>query len=154
MKEGSKIPAFSLMDQSGKEKKFADLAGKAGLVLYVYPKDNTSGCSLEAQEFKTLAPEFKKKGFAVAGISKDSVKSHCGFAEKYDLDFPLLSDPELKLISALGAYGEKKMYGKPVMGTIRSTFIFDAKGKLLKAYSGVKAAGHAAAVLEDTGALK
>lgn len=146
---GTKIPKFSLPDQSGDNKSFADLTGKNGLILYAYPKDNTPGCSIEAQEFNALIPAFKKLGFSVIGISKDSVKSHCGFTEKFALAFPLLSDPDRALLEPLGAWGEKKMYGKPVTGIIRSTFVFDAKGKAVKVYPNVKAKGHAEKVLTD-----
>lgn len=149
LKEGSKIPEFKLPDQSGTEKTFNDLKGKKGLVIYAYPKDNTPGCTIEANDFSRLKEEFNNKGYAVAGISKDSVKSHCGFDEKHGLGFSLISDPELVLLKALGAYGEKKMYGKTVQGIIRSTFVFDSNGVLIKAYPSVKASGHAEAVLSD-----
>jgi thioredoxin-dependent peroxiredoxin len=148
LEEGDMIPKFSLPDQSGAERTFSDLAGPKGLVIYAYPKDNTSGCTVEAQEFNEELERIVKLGFNVAGISKDSVKSHVGFAGKHGLAFPLLADPELKLLVPLGAYGEKKMYGKPVQGIIRSTFVFGAKGKLLKAWTKVKAAGHARQVAE------
>ena len=146
---GKSAPRFSLPDQSGREKTYADLAGPRGLVLYVYPKDNTSGCTAEAQEFRDRVRLLNEKGFGLAGLSKDSVKSHEKFAAKHRLGFPLLSDPETGLIQALGAWGEKKMAGRTYQGTIRSTFVFDAKGKLIKAYPKVKAKGHAQQVLAD-----
>ncbi|HOC91558.1 MAG TPA: peroxiredoxin [bacterium] len=149
MNIGERLPAFCLPDQTGTKKSFKDLAGKNGLILYVYPKDNTSGCAKEAEEFNSLLDAFKKKSIGVVGISKDSVKSHQNFAEKYDLGFPLLTDTDLKLLKAIGAFGEKKMYGKPVMGTIRSTFVFNSKGEAVKIYANVKAAGHAENVLSD-----
>lgn len=151
LKEGAKIPEFKLPDQSGEEKTFNDLKGKKGLVIYAYPKDNTPGCTIEANDFSRLKDQFNKKGYSVAGISKDSVKSHCGFDEKYSLGFTLISDPDLSLLKPLGAFGEKKMYGKAVQGIIRSTFVFDSKGILTKVYPTVKAAGHAEAVLADLG---
>ena len=144
-----KAPKFKLADQTGQEKTLADLAGPQGLVLYVYPKDSTSGCTIEAQEFRDHVPALKKAGYNVAGLSKDSVKSHENFAGKHDLDFPLLSDPEAGLIKALGAWGEKKMAGKTYEGIIRSTYVFDAQGKPVKTYDKVKAKGHAAQVLAD-----
>ena len=149
MNAGDKIPDFRLPDQSGKEKALKDLTGKKGLVLYAYPKDNTSGCTAEAQEFNERLTAFRRRGYNVAGISKDSVKSHCNFTDKYELRLPLLSDPDLALLEPMGAYGEKKMYGKTVRGIIRSTFILDTKGKVLKAYTKVRAKGHAETVLED-----
>lgn len=151
IKEGAKVPDFKLPDQSGEEKTFDDIKGKKGLIIYAYPKDNTPGCTIEANDFSRLKEQFNKKGYAVAGISKDSVKSHCGFDEKHSLGFTLISDPELALLKPLGAFGEKKMYGRPVQGIIRSTFVFDSKGILTKVYPNVKAAGHAEAVLADLG---
>lgn len=148
-KKRSKAPDFQLPDQSGEIKCFKDITGENGLVLYAYPKDNTSGCSLEAQDFRDRIAEFEKLGFKVAGLSKDSVKSHINFAQKYDLNFPLLSDQDLNLLTSLGAYGEKKSYGKTTMGTIRGTYIYDANGVELKTYTNVKAKGHAQKVLDE-----
>lgn len=150
---GERIPDFSIPDQSGQPRTFKQLAGKKGLVLYAYPKDNTSGCTVEAQEFNAVLAELAALGFNLAGISRDSVKSHCNFTDKYDLKFPLLADQELTLLAPLGAFGEKKMYGKPVQGIIRSTFVFDPKGKAVKVYPNVKSKGHAQAVLDDLKAL-
>ena len=146
---GQKLPAFSLPDQGGKNKSLKDLAGPKGLVLYFYPKDSTSGCTLEAQEFTALAGLFEKAGFGVAGVSKDSVKSHCTFTAKHGLGIPLLSDADASLIRAAGAWGEKKMYGKVSAGIVRSTLVVDPKGNVLIAYPKVSARGHAAAVLEN-----
>ena len=144
-----KAPVFKLADQTGQERTLADLSGPKGLILYVYPKDSTSGCTLEAQEFRDHLPDFKQAGYQVAGLSKDSVKSHQNFAGKHDLGFPLLSDPEAGLIKALGSWGEKKMAGKTYEGIIRSTYVLDTRGHLVKTYAGVKAKGHAAQVLAD-----
>ena len=149
LQTGKKIPRFKLPDQSGREKTLADLIGANGLVLYVYPKDNTGGCTAEALEFRDRLDLFRDKGLEVAGLSKDSVMSHQNFAQKHELNFPLLSDPETGLIQALGAWGEKKMSGRTYMGTNRTTFIFDGKGKLVKAYAKVKAKGHAQQVLDE-----
>ena len=149
MEKGKKIPKFKLSDQSGEEKQFADLAGPNGLVLYAYPKDNTSGCTAEAQEFRDELNRLSEMGYGLAGLSKDSVKSHQNFAAKHELNFPLLSDPETGFLQALGAWGEKKMAGKTYQGTIRSTYVFDSKGKLTKSYDKVKAKGHAQKVVED-----
>lgn len=153
LSEGKKIAAFAVADETGKVRKFADLTGPKGLVLYFYPKDNTPGCTLEAQAFRDHLAAFKKLGFAVAGVSKDSAKSHCGFIEKQALTFTLLSDTDGKLCEALGAWGEKKNYGKTYMGIVRSTVIVGADGKVLKVYPKVTVTGHVDKVLEDVKAL-
>lgn len=146
---GKKIPAFKLEDQSGEKKSFKDLTGPNGVVIYAYPKDNTPGCTTEANDFQANLDKFEKLGLRVVGISKDSVKSHCNFTEKYGLNFSLLSDPDKKLLEPLGAWGEKKNYGKTTMGIIRSTFVFDNKGKLQKVYKNVRAKGHVERLLKD-----
>jgi len=146
---GKKIPAFKLVDQSDGEKSFKDIAGKNGVVIYAYPRDNTPGCTTEANDFQANLDKFEALGLSVVGISKDSVKSHCNFAEKYGLNFSLLSDPDKKLLEPLGAWGEKKNYGKVSMGIIRSTFVFDNKGKLQNAYRNVRAKGHVDRLLKD-----
>jgi peroxiredoxin Q/BCP len=146
LEEGDKAPAFSLESDAGTKVSLADFKGE-WLVVYFYPKDSTPGCTREAQAFSALLPKFKKLGASVVGISKDSVKSHCSFRDKYELAVPLLSDPELAAHNGFGAYGEKNMYGKKVMGTIRSTFVVSPVGKIAKVYSSVKVDGHADAVL-------
>lgn len=146
---GTKLPAFTLQDETGAERTFADLTRKKGLVIYAYPKDNTPGCTIEGQEFTAQLATFRRKGWEVVGLSKDSVKSHCSFIEKQGLKVPLLSDPEATLLEALGAWGEKKMAGKTSVGIIRSTFVVGADGKVLKVYPTVKAQGHAEQVLAD-----
>ena len=144
-----RVPEFKLPDQSGQTLDFETLKGPKGLVLYVYPKDNTSGCTVEAEEFRDRADDLRKLGFGVVGLSRDSVASHEKFATKLGLNFSLLSDPKTDLIQSLGAWGEKKMAGKVSTGTIRSTFIFDPDGKLIKRYPKVKAKGHADSVISD-----
>jgi peroxiredoxin Q/BCP len=146
-KVGATAPKFDLESDEGKRVSLADFAGK-WLVLYFYPKDNTPGCTREAQAFTGEAASLKKLGAAVAGVSKDSVKSHCGFRDKIGIRFPLLSDPDLKAHKAYGAWGLKTMYGKKVEGTIRSTFLVSPDGKIARAWSGVKVDGHAEKVLE------
>ncbi len=153
LKEGDTLPTFKLPDESGKDKTFKDLVRKKGMVLYTYPKDNTSGCTIEAKEFTEHLTAFRRRGFEVVGLSKDTVKSHCNFIEKHGLKVPLLSDPEAGLIQGLGAWGEKKMSGRTYMGILRATFVVDAKGKVLKVYPKVKARGHAEQVLEDLKSL-
>jgi peroxiredoxin Q/BCP len=143
---GSKAPAFALESDEGKLVSLGDFAGK-WLVLYFYPKDNTPGCTREAQGFTAAAAQLKKLGAAVVGVSKDSVKSHCGFREKIGIGFPLLSDPTLATHRAYGAFGKKVMYGKAVEGVIRSTFLVAPDGKVAKAWRSVKVDGHVDAVV-------
>jgi thioredoxin-dependent peroxiredoxin len=143
---GDKAPAFDLPSDSGKNVKLGDYKGKT-FVLYFYPKDNTPGCTREAQAFTTLLPKFKKAGVDVLGVSKDSVASHCGFRDKLKLKVALLSDPDLTVHNAYGAFGEKVMYGKKVKGVIRSTFLIE-NGKIKRSWGSVKVDGHAEAVLE------
>ncbi len=148
--KGTCAPEFTLqgIDESGVEKTFSlkDYRGKR-VVLYFYPKDNTPGCTREACDFRDNLARILKTGSVVLGISPDSVKSHLGFREKHSLAFPLLSDPERAAASAYGAYGEKKSYGRTTMGIIRSTFLIDEKGRIERAWKGVKVAGHVDDVL-------
>lgn len=124
-----------------------DFKGKK-LVLYFYPKDNTSGCTLEAQEFAEHYEEIKALGAEVVGLSKDTVRTHENFAKKYELPFELLSDPDRVVLEQYDLIKLKKMYGKEVRGTVRFTFIFDENSNLIKEFRDVKAAGHAEEVLE------
>ncbi len=125
-----------------------DFAGKK-IVLYFYPKDDTSGCTLEAKEFTSLKDEYSKKGYTIIGISSDSVASHKKFVKKHNLDILLLSDPDKKLIQAFGIWKEKSMYGKKYMGIERSTFLIDETGKTTREYRGVSPKNHAKIVLEE-----
>jgi peroxiredoxin Q/BCP len=152
-KEGAQAPVFDLESDAGERVKKGDFEGK-WLVLYFYPKDNTPGCTREAQDFTKAAARLKKLGAEVVGISKDSVKSHCGFKEKIGIGFTLLSDPELDAHKAYGAWGKKVMYGKEVEGVIRSTFLVGPDGKLAKAWSGVKVDGHVDKVLAALSELR
>ena len=127
--------------------KLSDFKGSK-VVVYFYPKDDTPGCTKEACQFSENLTAFRKAGVTVLGISADSLEKHQAFREKYGLTLPLLSDPERKVMEAYGAYGEKMMYGKKVVGVIRSTFIIDGKGKIERTWYSVKADGHAAKVLE------
>jgi len=119
------------------------------IVLYFYPKDNTSGCTLESKDFTCLKDQFLEKGYKIIGVSKDSVKSHKNFILKQELDLLLLADIDLELINELDLLKEKSMYGKKYMGVVRSTFILDENGNITKEYRDIKANGHAEAVLAD-----
>jgi peroxiredoxin Q/BCP len=150
---GKKAPAFTLESDDGGKVKLGDLAGKP-VVVYFYPRDNTPGCTIEAQDFRTAMPQFKKLGVTVLGVSKDSIASHCKFRDKYELNFPLLSDPEGKVLEAYGAWGDKVMYGKKMKGIIRSTVLIDGTGKVAQHWPKVSVKGHVEAVLEAAKALK
>ena len=147
LEAGMRAPAFMLADKDGKMVSLSDFFGKK-VVLYFYPKDNTPGCTRQACAFAAAYSEFEKKNAVVIGISKDSVASHEKFAEKYNLPFILLSDPELQAIQAYGVWQEKKLYGKTSMGVVRTTFIIDEQGKIMKVMPKVKPDTNAAEVLE------
>ncbi|PKN56792.1 MAG: thioredoxin-dependent thiol peroxidase [Deltaproteobacteria bacterium HGW-Deltaproteobacteria-14] len=149
---GDTAPAFTLPADGDRAIASADLAGKP-YVVYFYPKDNTPGCTTEACDFRDNFARVTAAGVMVFGVSKDSVKSHDRFKAKYTLPFPLLSDAELTLHRAYGAWGMKKMYGKEFEGTIRSTFLVAADGKIAAAWPSVKVKGHVAAVLDAIAAL-
>ena len=136
---GTKAPDFTLPDQNGNMHSLSDYRGKK-IILYFYPKDNTPGCTKQACGFAERYPQFIEKGAVVLGISKDSVASHKKFEEKYGLPFTLLSDPELKVIQAYDVWKEKMNYGKLSMGVVRTTYLIDEEGKIVKAFDKVKAA--------------
>ena len=143
---GMKAPEFTLSDKDGNAVSLSDFAGK-NIVLYFYPKDNTPGCTRQACAFAGAYEGFKAKDVVVIGISKDSVASHQKFAQKYDLPFILLSDPELQAIQAYGVWQEKKLYGKVSMGVVRTTFIIDEQGNIEKVMPKVKPDTNAAEIL-------
>ena len=147
LKAGDKAPAFTLKDKDENVVSLSDFAGKK-VVLYFYPKDNTSGCTKQACAFAAAYGLFKKRGAVVIGVSRDSVSSHVKFAEKYELPFILLSDPELEVIKAYGVWQEKKNYGKVTMGVVRTTFIIDETGNISHIMPNVKPDTNAAEVLE------
>jgi len=147
LQPGDAAPDFDLPSDGGGHVRLADFKGKT-LVLYFYPKDDTSGCTSEAQAFTTAAGDFKKAGAAVVGVSKDSVKSHDKFKAKYELTFPLGSDAEGKAVEAYGVWVEKSMYGRKYMGIERATYLIDGQGRIAKVWRKVKVAGHAAEVLK------
>ena len=146
LKIGDKAPEFTLKDKDGNEVSLSDFAGKK-VVVYFYPRDNTPGCTKQACAFAGLYGEFQKRGVEVIGISRDSMASHVKFAEKYDLPFILLSDPELAAIQAYGVWQEKKLYGKTTVGVVRTTFLIDEQGNIEKVMPKVKPDANAAEIL-------
>ncbi len=136
---GTKAPDFTLPDSDGKEHSLADYRGRK-LILYFYPKDNTAGCTKQACGFAELYPQFREKGVEIIGVSRDSVASHKKFAEKFGLPFTILSDPELNVIKAYDVWKEKKNYGKVTMGVVRTTYLIDENGMIIRAAEKVKAA--------------
>ncbi|MHC5211327.1 MAG: thioredoxin-dependent thiol peroxidase [Planctomycetota bacterium] len=148
IQEGRKAPAFTLTDAAGEKVSLKDFAGR-DLVVYFYPKDDTPGCTKEACGFRDLSRRFASRGVEVVGISPDGAASHEKFRKKYKLRFPLLSDPDKKVMAAYGAWGEKVLYGRKVTGVIRSTVWIGPDGKVRKHWKRVpKAADHPAKVLE------
>ena len=145
---GEKAPDFTLPSDGGKEISLHDFEGKR-VILYFYPKDNTSGCTLEAKAFRDHLKDFQKLGYAVLGVSRDSVRKHCNFRDKNELNFPLLSDEEEVVVNLYSVLKEKSMYGKKYMGIERSTFVIDEKGILVKEYRKVKATSHVDDLLKD-----
>ena len=149
---GTKAPDFSLPDQNGVERRLSDFLGRK-VILYFYPKDLTSGCSKQACTFGELYPQFREKGAVILGVSRDSVASHKKFEEKYGLPFPLLSDPEKTVIQAYGVWKEKKNYGKITMGIVRTTYLIDEKGTIVRAFENVRAADNPAQMLGELEAI-
>lgn len=147
LKIGDKMPMFEVMDQNGNIVSSKDLLGKK-TIIYFYPKDNTSGCTQEACNLRDNYQAMIAKGYNVIGVSKDSVKSHKNFAEKYDLPFTLLADTSTEMIQAFGAWGEKSLYGRKYMGTLRTTFIFDEEGILTEIIEKVDTKNHAEQILK------
>ena len=145
---GDRIPDFTLKDQKGEDFSISSVLGKRILVIYFYPKDDTPGCTTEACSFRDDLPKFQKSGAEIIGISKDDPSSHDKFKAKYDLNFTLASDPDLKAIKAYDVWKEKNMYGKKTMGVERSTFLIDEDGKVAKEWRKVKVDGHADEVYE------
>ena len=141
------MPDFEVVDQYGKAVSSKDLIGKK-TIIYFYPKDNTSGCTAEACSLRDNYQALMARGYNVVGVSKDSAASHRKFADKYDLPFTLLADTSTQMLQDFGAWGEKKMYGKTVMGTIRKTFIFDEEGILSEVIEKVDTKNHADQILK------
>ena len=147
---GIKAPDFTLPDQNGNMHSLSEYRGKK-VILYFYPKDNTAGCTKQACGFAERYPQFTEKGAVVLGVSKDSVASHKKYEEKYGLPFTLLADPELAAIQAYDVWQEKKNYGKTYMGVVRTTYLIDEKGKIVKAFDKVKAADNPEQMLGELG---
>jgi thioredoxin-dependent peroxiredoxin len=147
LKVGSKAPDFTAPTDGGGKVGLKDFKGKT-VVLYFYPKDNTSGCTAQACDFRDTTAQFKKKKAVVLGVSPDSAKSHDNFKAKFELPFPLLADEDHKIAEKYGVWREKSMYGRKYMGIERTTFVIDGDGKIAAIYPKVKVAGHVAEVLE------
>lgn len=145
---GTKAPDFSLPDQNGEIHSLEEYKGKK-VILYFYPRDNTAGCTTQACGFAERYPQFLEKSAVVLGVSKDSVASHKKFEEKYELPFTLLSDTELSCIQAYDVWKEKNNYGKKTMGVVRTTYLIDEQGIIVKAFGKVKAADNPAQMLEE-----
>lgn len=148
LETGTKAPDFTLPDQNGELHSLSDYRGKK-VILYFYPKDNTPGCTRQACGFSELRPQFEERGAVILGVSRDSVASHKRFEEKQGLSFTLLSDPELSVIQAYDVWKEKKNYGKVSMGVVRTTYLIDETGTIVKAFDKVKAAENPAQMLEE-----
>ena len=147
MKVNSKAPIFKLPSTSKKDYSLKDSIGKY-VVIYFYPKDDTPGCTIETNDFNKLLPKFKKLNCEVLGVSKDSLKSHEKFREKYKIKFNLLADEEIKVLKKYKVWGKKKFMGREFMGIIRTTYLIDKKGKIIKVWDNVKVKNHAKEVLE------
>ncbi len=150
LKAGDKAPSFSLPADGGTTVSLKELAGRK-VVLYFYPKDDTSGCTVEACEFRDNWKAVQDRGAVVLGVSPDSIQSHGKFKTKYKLPFPLLADEDHKVAEAYGAWGEKSMYGRKYHGILRSTFIIDESGRIARVFEKVKPKGHAGEVLAGLG---
>ena len=153
IKENTKAPDFALPSTNGENQKLKDLLGKY-VVIYFYPKDDTPGCTIETNDFNKLLPKFKKLNCEIFGISKDTIKSHDKFREKFKIKFDLLSDEEIKVLKKYKVWGKKKFMGREFMGIIRSTILIDKKGKIIKVWDNVKVKDHAKEVLETLKSLK
>lgn len=148
LKVGDKAPDFILPADDGSTISLKDLRGKK-VILYFYPKDDTSGCTAEACDFRDNIKKFKSKDIVVIGVSKDPIKSHVKFKNKFDLNFPLLSDETFKTLEAYDVWKEKSMYGRKYMGIVRTTFVINEKGMIEKIYDNVKVPGHVEALLAE-----
>ena len=144
---GDKAPSFSSKDEKGNSIQLSDFQGKK-LVLYFYPKDDTSGCTAQACNLRDSLPALSAAGYQIIGVSVDDEKSHLKFIAKYELNFPLIADTDHQLVEAYGVWKEKSMYGKKYMGTVRTTFVIDEQGTIINIIDKVKTAEHAAQILD------
>jgi thioredoxin-dependent peroxiredoxin len=151
--EGDLAPDFSLPNDAGKTRALSELKGRK-VVIYFYPKDDTSACTLEGQDFSRLKGDFEKAGAVIVGMSPDSAKKHAKFRDKQGLSVELVADESTNTLQAYGVWSEKSMYGRKYMGVVRTTFLIDAKGKIAKVWDKVSVPGHAEEVLEAVRALK
>lgn len=154
LSEGKKAPDFTMPADSGSDISLAQFKGEQNVVLYFYPKDDTPGCTIEAKDFRDLAKDFAFEDTIIIGVSKDDIKSHCKFRDKYELSFTLASDTDGKVCEAYGVWTEKSMYGKKYMGIQRATFLIDKEGTLARIWPKVSVTGHAKEVLEAAKGLK
>lgn len=152
LKEGDSAPDFTLQSDEGRKVSLKDYRGRR-VVLYFYPKDGTPGCTREARRFRDLAEDFSRENVVIIGVSRDSVESHKKFKKDNGLAFTLLSDPEAKVIKKYGVWGEKNLYGKSIMGIVRTTFLIDEEGKIRKIYKDIKPEEHAEKCLLDLKSL-
>jgi peroxiredoxin Q/BCP len=150
LKEGVRAPLFKGKDQDGKWVGLEDFKGKK-VILYFYPKDDTPGCTTEACNLRDNYDDLLSRGFAILGVSPDDEKSHASFKSKFELPFSLIADPEAKILNAYGVWGEKNMYGKKYMGVLRTTFVIDETGNILKIISKVDTGNHTRQILELLG---
>jgi peroxiredoxin Q/BCP len=150
LKEGARAPLFKGKDQDGKEISLEDYKGKK-VVLYFYPKDDTPGCTAEACNLRDNFNGLLSRGFVIIGVSPDNEKSHSKFKNKFELPFSLIADPETQIIQAYGAWGEKNLYGKKYMGVLRTTYVIDEAGIILKIINKVKTDDHTRQILEELG---
>ncbi len=148
LETGTAAPVFTLPDQNGEMHSLEDYRGKK-VILYFYAKDNTAGCTAQACSFRDLMPQFTEKGAVILGVSKDSVKSHKNFEQKHGLPFTILADPEKEVITAYDVWKEKMMYGKKTMGVVRTTYLIDENGIIVKAFTKVKAKDNAEQMLKE-----
>jgi peroxiredoxin Q/BCP len=147
LKVNTKAPTFNLNSTNGNSYSLKDSIGKY-LVLYFYPKDDTPGCTIETNDFNKLLPKFKKLNCEIYGISKDDIKSHNKFKDKYNIKFDLLADDEIKIVKSYKVWAKKKFMGREFMGVVRSTFLIDPRSKILKIWNNVKVKDHAKEVLD------
>lgn len=149
VKVGDQVPDFQAMIQDGSTIKLSDYRGKK-VVIYFYPKDNTPGCTAESCDLRDNYERFQAQGYEILGVSGDSIKSHVKFIDKHELPFDLIADEDKSIHNIFGVWGEKKMYGKTYMGTIRTTFILDEKGELMEIIEKVKTKAHTAQILKES----